>query len=182
MTIQVVHTALRDVKLIAPPISNDGAGVFFASFDQDEFEEKVARGYTFVQDHHLVSARHALRGLHYQIRQPQGRLVRVVVGDVFNAVVDLRRWSPTFGRWLGVGLSASDCRQLWIPPGFAHGFVVLSEVSELLYKATERSHPENERTLRWDDPYIGIEWGLDEPPIVSRKDAAGVSFSMAEVY
>ncbi|RDK00793.1 dTDP-4-dehydrorhamnose 3,5-epimerase [Paraburkholderia lacunae] len=182
MTIQVMHTAIRDVKLIAPLISSDGSGVFFESFDQSEFEEKIIRGYTFVQDHHWVSARHVLRGMHYQLQRPQGKLVRVVVGEIFYAAIDLRRWSPTFGRWIGARLSASNCQQLWIPPGFAHGWVVLSDVAELLCKTTERSHPEHERTLLWNDPDIGVAWELDEPPIVSRNDAAGVSFSMSEIY
>jgi dTDP-4-dehydrorhamnose 3,5-epimerase len=143
MTITVKPTAIHDVKLIEPKIFGDARGAFFESFNQNEFEEKVARGFRFVQDNHSVSARHVLRGLHYQIQHPQGKLVRVVVGEVFDVAVDLRRWSPTFGRWVGERLSAANGRQLWIPPGFAHGFVVLSDVAEFLYKATDFWFPEH---------------------------------------
>ncbi|MFM0113462.1 dTDP-4-dehydrorhamnose 3,5-epimerase [Paraburkholderia nemoris] len=182
MTINVKHTAIHDVKLIEPKIFGDTRGAFFESFNQNEFEEKVARGYRFVQDNHSVSTRHVLRGLHYQIERPQGKLVRVVVGEVFDVAVDLRRWSTTFGRWVGVRLSAANCQQLWIPPGFAHGFVVLSDVAEFLYKATDFWFPEHERTLLWDDPDIGIDWGIDGLPLIAAKDAAGASFSSAEIY
>ncbi|MFM0171795.1 dTDP-4-dehydrorhamnose 3,5-epimerase [Paraburkholderia sediminicola] len=182
MTIQVRHTAIPDVKLIEPHVFGDSRGAFLETFNQAEFEEKVARGYTFVQDNHSISAQGVLRGLHYQIQHPQGKLVRVVVGEVFDVAVDLRRWSSTFGRWVGVRLSASNRRQLWIPPGFAHGFVVLSDVAEFLYKATAFWHPEHERTLRWDDPDIAVEWELNGVPFVSSKDAAGSRFNEAEVY
>lgn len=182
MTITVKHTAIHDVKLIQPTIFGDVRGAFFESFNQNEFEEKVARGFRFVQDNHSVSTRHVLRGLHYQIERPQGKLLRVVVGEVFDVAVDLRRWSPTFGRWVGVRLSAANAHQLWIPPGFAHGFVVLSDVAEFLYKTTDYWFPEHERSLLWNDPDIGIDWGLDSQPLVAAKDAAGVSFSSADVY
>ncbi|SIO72192.1 dTDP-4-dehydrorhamnose 3,5-epimerase [Burkholderia sp. GAS332] len=182
MTINVNHTAIHDVKLIEPKIFSDARGAFFESFNQNEFEEKVARGFRFVQDNHSVSTRHVLRGLHYQIQRPQGKLVRVVVGEVFDVAVDLRRWSPTFGRWVGVRLSAANGHQLWIPPGFAHGFVVLSDVAEFLYKATDFWFPEHERTLLWNDPDIGIDWDLDGLPLIAAKDGAGASFSSAEIY
>ncbi|AXF05534.1 dTDP-4-dehydrorhamnose 3,5-epimerase [Paraburkholderia hospita] len=182
MTIQVKHTAIHDVKLIEPKIYSDARGAFLESFNQKEFEEKVARGVTFVQDNHSVSARNVLRGLHYQIQHSQGKLVRVVVGEVFDVAVDMRRWSPTFGRWVGARLSAANGHQLWVPPGFAHGFVVLSDIAEFLYKTTDFWYPEHERTLLWNDPDIGIEWGLEREPLVAAKDAAGLSFSSAEVF
>jgi dTDP-4-dehydrorhamnose 3,5-epimerase len=182
MTIKVRHTSIYDVKLIEPQVLGDTRGAFFESFNQREFEEKVARGVTFVQDNHSISTRHVLRGLHYQIKCPQGKLVRVVAGEVFDVAVDLRRWSPTFGRWVGVRLSAANCHQLWIPPGFAHGMVVLSDVAEFLYKTTEFWFPQYERTLLWNDPDIGIEWGLDSMPIVSARDALGDNFEVAEVF
>jgi dTDP-4-dehydrorhamnose 3,5-epimerase len=182
MPIRVKHAAIRDVKLIEPSILSDKRGVSFVSFDQEEFEEHVARGYQFVQEHHTVSAHNVLCGLHYQIQRPQGKLVRVLNGEVVDVAVDLRRWSPTFGRWISARLSASNCRQLWIPPGFAHGSLVLSDVAEVLCKTTERRFVEHERTLRWDDPDIAIAWELDKAPITSALDATGTSFSMAEVY
>jgi dTDP-4-dehydrorhamnose 3,5-epimerase len=182
MTIQVQHTSIRDVKLIAPHIESDARGAFFEAFDQSEFEEEVARGYMFVQEYHTVSPQHLLCGLHYQIQRPQGKLVRVVSGEVLDVAVDLRRWSITFGRWVSARLSAANCHQLWIPPGFAHGFLVLSDVAEVLCKATERRSPTDERTLRWDDPDINVAWNLDRPPIPAARDANSVSFSMAEVY
>ncbi len=182
MPIRVKHTAIRDVKLIEPSILSDKRGVSFVSFDQEEFEEHVARGYQFVQERHSVSAHNVLSGLHYQIQRPQGKLVRVLNGEVVGVAVDLRRWSPTFGRWISARLSASNCCQLWIPPGFAHGSLVLSDVAEILYKTTERGFVEHERTLQWNDPDIAIAWELDKAPITSARDAAGTSFSMAEVY
>jgi dTDP-4-dehydrorhamnose 3,5-epimerase len=182
MTIKVQHTSIRDVKLIEPHISSDARGAFFESFDQHEFDEKVARGYTFSQEYHTVSPNNVLYGLHYQIQRPQGKLIRVVSGEVLDVAVDLRRWSTTFGRWVSARLSAANCHQLWIPPGFAHGFVVLSEVAEILCKATERRIPEHERTLQWDDPDVNIVWNLDRPPLPAPGNVKGVSFSSAEVY
>jgi dTDP-4-dehydrorhamnose 3,5-epimerase len=182
MTIQIKHTEIRDVKLIEPCIQSDKRGISFDSFDQEEFEKYVARGYRFVQERHFVSAHNVLCGLHYQIRRPQGKLVRVVNGEVVDVAVDLRRLSPTFGRWTSARLSASNCRQLWIPPGFAHGFLVLSDVAEVLCKTTERGFVEHERTLQWDDPDIAIAWDLEKAPITSARDAVGTSFSVAEVY
>jgi dTDP-4-dehydrorhamnose 3,5-epimerase len=182
MTIKVQHTPIRDVKLIEPYISSDARGAFFESFDQSEFDEKVARGYAFSQEYHTVSAHNVLCGLHYQIQSPQGKLVRVVSGEVLDVAVDLRRWSTTFGRWVSARLSAANCHQLWIPPGFAHGFLVLSDVAEVLCKATERRIPDKERTLRWDDPDVNIAWNLDRPPVSATGSANSVSFSSAEVY
>lgn len=182
MTIQVKHTAIRDVKLIEPSLLSDARGISFDSFDQEEFEQHVARGYRFVQERHSVSAHNVLCGLHYQIRHPQGKLVRVVNGEVIDVAVDLRRLSPTFGYWISARLSAANCCQLWIPPGFAHGFLVLSDVAEVLCKTTERSFVEHERTLQWDDPDIAIAWNLDKAPITSVRDALGTRFNVAEVY
>ncbi|CAB3783887.1 hypothetical protein LMG28690_01691 [Paraburkholderia caffeinilytica] len=182
MAMHVQHTAIIDVKLIEPRIFSDMRGVSFDSFDQEEFEEHVARGYRFVQERHSVVAHNVLRGLHYQIQRPQGKLVRVVSGEIVDVAVDLRRWSPTFGRWISARLSASNCHQLWIPPGFAHGFHALSDVVEVLCKTTERSFVEHERTLRWDDPDIAIDWKLHKTPITSARDSVGTSFSMADVY
>lgn len=182
MSIHVKHTTIRDVKVIEPRIFGDLRGAFFDSFDQSEFEEKVTRGYSFVQEYHTVSTRNVLCGLHYQIQRPQGKLIRTVAGEVFAVAVDLRRWSPTFGHWTSARLSTSNCHQLWIPPGFAHGFLVLSDLAEVLVKATERRSAEHERTLQWDDPDIDIAWNLNERPITAAADAKGVSFSMAEVY
>lgn len=182
MSIKVHHTPIREVKLIEPYIHSDARGAFFDSFDQSEFSEKVARGHLFCQESHTVSARNVLCGLHYQIHHPQGKLVRVVSGEVLDVAVDLRRWSSTFGRWVSVRLSAANCHQLWIPPGFAHGFLVLSDVAEVLCKATEQRIPEQERTLRWDDPDINIAWNLERPPIPATGNTNGVLFSAAEVY
>lgn len=182
MAIQVKHTAIRDLKLIEPRIVSDMRGISFDSFDQEDFEEYVARGYRFVHEHHSVSTHNVLCGLHYQIQRPQGKLVRVINGEVMSVAVDLRRWSPTFGRHASVRLSAANCSQFWIPPGFANGFLVLSDVAEVLCKTTERGLPEYERTLRWDDPDIAIEWNLVKAPITSGRDSAGTRFSAAEVY
>jgi dTDP-4-dehydrorhamnose 3,5-epimerase len=182
MAFNVRHTSIYDVKIIEPRVLGDARGAFFESFNQMEFAEKVARGVTFVQDNHSISTRHVLRGMHYQIQRPQGKLVRVVAGEVFDVAVDLRRWSPTFGHWVGTRLSAANRHQLWIPPGFAHGFLVLSDVAEFLYKATDFWSPQYERTLLWNDPNIGIEWGLQDIPIIAPKDAAGVNFDEAEVF
>lgn len=182
MTITVIDTAIHDVKIIEPKVFADARGAFFESFNQSEFEDKVARGFQFVQDNHSVSTRNVLRGLHYQIQHPQGKLVRVVAGEVLDVAVDLRRWSPTFGRWVGVHLSAQNRHQLWIPPGFAHGFVVLSDVAEFLYKTTDFWYSEHERTLLWNDPDIDVDWRLSSEPIIAAKDAAGVSFGAAEVF
>jgi len=172
MAITVTSTALPEVKLIEPKVFGDARGFFFESFNGREFAEKVAPGVEFVQDNHSRSAKNVLRGLHYQIQHPQGKLVRVISGEVFDVAVDLRRSSPNFGKWVGVNLSAENNRQLWIPPGFAHGFVVLSETADFLYKTTDYWFPEHERCLIWNDAQVGIEWPVSGEPTLAAKDAA----------
>lgn len=179
---RAIPTAIPDVLIIEPRVFEDERGFFFESFNQKRFDELVGRTVQFVQDNHSRSKKNALRGLHYQIRQPQGKLVRVCVGEVFDVAVDLRRSSPTFGHWIGVRLSAENKRQLWIPEGFAHGFVVLSDHAEFLYKTTDYWAPQHERTIVWNDSDLAIEWPLDEEPILAAKDAAGLPFSLAECY
>ncbi|MBL8383589.1 MAG: dTDP-4-dehydrorhamnose 3,5-epimerase [Burkholderiales bacterium] len=179
----ITATAIADVLQIEPRVFGDDRGFFFESFNQRAFREAAGLAAEFVQDNHSKSARNVLRGLHYQIRQPQGKLVRVVAGAVFDVAVDIRRASPTFGRWVGQVLSAENKRQLWIPPGFAHGFLVLSDSAEFLYKTTDYWAPEHERCIRWDDATLAIAWpDLGAPPLLSRKDAAGAAFADAEVY
>lgn len=179
---KAVPTAIPDVLIIEPQVFGDERGFFFESFNQKRFDELVGRTVQFVQDNHSRSKKNVLRGLHYQIQQPQGKLVRVCVGEVFDVAVDLRRSSPTFGNWIGVRLSAENKRQLWIPEGFAHGFVVLSDHAEFLYKTTDYWAPQHERTIAWNDPDLAIEWPIDEEPILAAKDAAGLPFSRAECY
>lgn len=179
---QVIATDIPDVLVIEPRVFGDERGFFFESFNLRAFTEAVGRPCDFVQDNHSKSARHVLRGLHYQIRQPQGKLVRVVQGSVFDVAVDLRRNSPTFGRHVGVELSAANKRQMWVPPGFAHGFLVLSESAEFLYKTTDYYAPEHERCVRWNDPALAIPWPLDGEPVLSAKDAAASPFCEAEIY
>jgi len=182
MAIQVTATALPEVKIIEPKVFGDARGYFVESFNAREFEALVASGVNFVQDNHSRSAKGVLRGLHYQIEHAQGKLVRVVEGEVFDVAVDIRRSSPNFGKWVGVRLSADDHRQLWVPPGFAHGFVVLSESAQFLYKTTDYWYPEFERSIAWNDPEIGIEWPIDFEPVLAAKDAAGVALNDAQVY
>ncbi|CAG9234233.1 dTDP-4-dehydrorhamnose 3,5-epimerase [Paraburkholderia tropica] len=182
MAITVTATALPEVKIIEPKVFGDARGYFYESFNAREFEELVAPGVVFVQDNHSRSAKGVLRGLHYQIQHAQGKLVRVVEGEVFDVAVDLRRDSPNFGKWVGVTLSAENHRQLWVPPGFAHGFVVLSESAQFLYKTTDYWFPEHERSIVWNDPAIGIEWPIDFEPLLAAKDAAGKQLADAEVY
>ncbi len=179
---QITQTSLGGVLLIDPKVFGDARGFFFESFNAKRFSELTGFIPPFVQDNHSRSARGVLRGLHYQIRQPQGKLVRVSAGEVFDVAVDIRRSSPTFGKWAGVVLSAENKRQLWIPPGFAHGFVVLSETADFLYKTTDYWAPEHERCIRWDDPQIGIKWPIDFTPALSGKDAQGAAFSSAETF
>ncbi|MEM6753310.1 MAG: dTDP-4-dehydrorhamnose 3,5-epimerase, partial [Cyanobacteria bacterium P01_C01_bin.38] len=157
-------------------------GFFFEAFNLKKFTEKTGINVNFVQDNHSYSKRNVLRGLHYQIEQPQGKLVRIVVGSIFDVAVDIRKSSPTFGKWVGCEISAENKRQVWIPPGFAHGFVVLSEVAEVLYKTTDYYAPHGERTILWSDTDLAIDWQVIDRPIVSDKDAAGESFKMAEVF
>lgn len=174
--------AIPDVVLIEPKVFGDDRGFFYESFNQAQFEAAVGRPVAFVQDNHSRSARNVLRGLHYQIQQAQGKLVRVVVGEVFDVAVDLRRSSPTFGKWVGAVLSAENKRQLWVPEGFAHGFMVLSDVAEFLYKTTGYYAPQHERCIVWNDPTLAIDWPTDSEPILSGKDAQGTAFLKAEVF
>lgn len=182
MAIQVTATALPEVKLIEPKVFGDTRGFFFESFNAREFAEQVQAGVEFVQDNHSRSTKGVLRGLHYQIQQPQGKLVRVVEGEVFDVAVDIRRSSPNFGKWVGMRLSSENKRQMWVPPGFAHGFLVVSEFAEVLYKTTDYWYPEHERSLLWNDPAIGIEWLIDNDPIMADKDAHAAELLNAEVF
>lgn len=180
---QFINTDLPDVILIQPRIFEDERGFFLESYQKERFSAAGIHA-DFVQDNHSASTKGVLRGLHYQIRQSQGKLVRVVVGEIFDVAVDLRRRSPTFGHWAGVALSAEKKNQLWVPPGFAHGFYVTSERAEILYKATDYYAPQWERSLLWSDPALGIDWHLlnGGPPTLSEKDGKGVLLSDAEVY
>ncbi|SEA73594.1 dTDP-4-dehydrorhamnose 3,5-epimerase [Variovorax sp. YR216] len=179
---KVTPTAIPDVLILEPKVFGDARGFFFESFNQKVFDEAVGRHVEFVQDNHSRSARGVLRGLHYQIQQPQGKLVRCVRGAVFDVAVDIRRSSTTFGRWVGVELSEDNHRQLWIPEGFAHGFLVVSEVAEFLYKTTAFYSPTHERCILWSDPELGIDWpDTGIAPQLSGKDAAGSRFDGAEL-
>ncbi|MDR3158637.1 MAG: dTDP-4-dehydrorhamnose 3,5-epimerase [Zoogloeaceae bacterium] len=174
---------LPEILLFTPRIFGDARGFFFESFNAREFSALSGLTFDFVQDNHSRSARHVLRGLHYQIRQPQGKLVRVTAGEVFDVAVDLRKSSPAFGRWISARLSAENKRQVWIPPGFAHGFLCLSEYAEVLYKTTDYYAPEHERCLLWNDPAIGIDWPLvGALPGLSAKDQMGAPLARAEVF
>ena len=179
---QVIKTAIPEVLVIEPKVFGDARGFFYESWNERDFDAAVGRPIRFVQDNHSASARGVLRGLHYQVRQPQGKLVRVVSGEVFDVVVDLRRGSPTFGRWVGERLSADNHRMMWVPEGFAHGFLVLSERAEFLYKTTDYYAPEHERTLLWNDPALGIDWPLDGAPQLKAKDAEGTPLARAETF
>ncbi len=179
---KVLPTAIPDVLIIEPTVYGDERGFFFESFNQRRFTELAGVNLPFVQDNHSRSAKNVLRGLHYQIKQPQGKLVRVLSGEVFDVCVDLRRTSPTFGKAVWVTLSAENFRQLWVPPGFAHGFLVTSESAELAYKTTDYYAPEYERSLLWSDPQIAIRWPLEAEPLLSAKDRKGALFSTAEEY
>lgn len=174
--------AIPEVVLIEPRVFGDERGFFFESFNQIKFEEAIGRSVQFVQDNHSRSVKHVLRGLHYQIQQPQGKLVRVVQGEVFDVAVDLRKSSPTFSQWASRILSAENKCQLWIPEGFAHGFVVLSDTAEFLYKTTDYYAPVYERCLLWNDPALDIQWPAGINPILSAKDAQGKSFNEAETF
>jgi dTDP-4-dehydrorhamnose 3,5-epimerase len=182
MTIQVIDTALPEVKIIEPQVFGDARGFFYESFNAREFGEALGAPVTFVQDNHSRSARNVLRGLHYQIQHAQGKLVRVVSGEVFDVAVDLRKGSPNFGRWVGVTLSEENRRQMWVPAGFAHGFCVQSEFAEFLYKTTDYWYPEHERVLLWNDPAIGIQWPVTGAPVMAAKDLAGAALRVAEVF
>jgi dTDP-4-dehydrorhamnose 3,5-epimerase len=182
MAITVTATALPEVKLIEPKVFGDARGFFLESFNAREFAEQVQAGVEFVQDNHSRSAKNVLRGMHYQIEHPQGKLVRVVAGEVFDVAVDMRRSSKNFGKWTGTVLSAESQKQLWIPPGFAHGFLVLSDSADFLYKTTDYWYPEHERCLLWNDADVAIEWPITEAPILASKDAKGQRFETAERY
>ncbi len=179
---KLTRTAIEDVVIIEPAVFGDDRGFFMESWNAARFAEAGIDA-AFVQDNHSRSARGVLRGLHYQVNQPQGKLVRVAAGRVFDAVVDLRAASPSFGKWVGVELSADNKRMLWVPPGLGHGFLTLEDGTDFLYKCTEYYSPKDERSIRWDDPTIGIEWPLDGmTPRLSAKDEAGRSLSEAEIY
>lgn len=178
----ILPTKLNDAVIIEPKVFGDARGFFMESFNEKAFHALVSDQYRFVQDNHSRSAKGVLRGLHYQIQNPQGKLVRVVRGKVFDVAVDLRKNSSTFGQWAGVELTEENHRQFWVPPGFAHGFVVLSETADFLYKTTDYYAPQHERSLLWNDPAIGIEWPIDFPPTLSAKDAKGQSLSEAELF
>ncbi|CAN7746342.1 dTDP-4-dehydrorhamnose 3,5-epimerase [Caballeronia sp. LjRoot29] len=182
MVIHVTDTALPEVVVIEPEVFGDARGFFYESFNSRDFSEHVQAGVEFVQDNHSQSGRGVLRGLHYQTEHAQGKLVRVMDGEVFDVVVDIRKSSPQFGKWSGVKLSAENRRQVWVPPGFAHGFVVLSESAQCLYKTTDYWYPEHERILLWNDPAIGIEWPINFEPMLSAKDAAGLRLADAEHF
>jgi len=173
----VIKTGIPDVLIIEPQVFGDERGFFMESWNQKAFNDAVGRDVSFVQDNHSRSAKNVLRGLHYQIQEPQGKLVRVVAGVVFDVAVDIRKSSPTFGQWVGATLSAENKQQLWVPEGFAHGFVVLSAVAEFLYKTTDYYAPEYERCIRWDDLDLNIEWPLGGEVVLSGKDHAGIAFS-----
>ena len=179
---KVVQTAIPDVLIFEPRVFGDERGFFLESWNAREFDNAVGAKVQFVQDNHSRSRHGVLRGLHYQIKQPQGKLVRVARGRVFDAVVDLRKSSATFGRWVGTELSEDNHRQLWIPPGFAHGYLVLSESADLIYKTTDYYAPEHERCLIWNDPTVGINWPANEEPILSAKDRAGLPLHDVEVF
>ena len=182
MAAQVTASALPEVFIIESTLFSDARGFFYESFNSRDFSEHVQAGVEFVQDNHSRSVRGVLRGLHYQIEHAQGKLVRVIEGEVFDVVVDIRKSSPRFGKWSGVKLSAENRRQVWIPPGFAHGFVVLSESAQCLYKTTDYWYPEHARSIIWNDPAIGIEWPIDFDPLLSAKDAAAVRLADAQHF
>lgn len=178
---RLVDTAIPDVKLIEPKVFGDERGFFYESFNQRVLAELGVAG-DFVQDNHSRSQRNVLRGLHYQINQAQDKLVRVVLGEVFDVAVDIRRSSPTFGMWVGMYLSAENKRMAWVPKGFAHGFLTLSDYAEFLYKTTDYYAPEHERSIIWNDASLGIEWPLIADPVLAKKDAAGVTFERADCF
>ena len=179
---RITPLAIADVLLLEPQVHGDARGFLYESFHQARFEAAVGRSVPFVQDNHSKSGAGVLRGLHYQLHRPQGKLVRVVAGSVFDVAVDVRRGSPSFGQWVGDVLSAENCRQMWIPEGFAHGFLVLSEAAELLYKATDYWSPDNERCIAWNDPQLAIDWPLTGSPVLSAKDRDAPPFATAELF
>jgi dTDP-4-dehydrorhamnose 3,5-epimerase len=179
---EVIQTEIPDVVIIEPKVFGDERGFFLESFNEKTFSEKTGVTASFVQDNHSRSAQNVLRGLHYQIQNPQGKLVRVTSGSVYDVALDIRKSSATFGQWTGCLLSDDNHRQLWVPPGFAHGFVVLSEVADFLYKTTNYYSPGHERCILWNDPAINIDWKFAGKPVLSAKDQAGVPLDQAEVF
>ena len=179
---KVTPTAIADVLIIEPKVFGDARGFFYESFNQKAFNEATGTDYQFVQDNHSRSTKGVLRGLHYQIQQPQGKLVRVVRGAVFDVAVDIRTGSATFGQWVGIELSEDNRRQLWIPPGFAHGFLVTSESADFLYKTSDYYAPEHERCIAWNDPDLGIQWPMTASPSLSAKDQQGLALRDAEIF
>ncbi|MEL6456746.1 MAG: dTDP-4-dehydrorhamnose 3,5-epimerase [Cyanobacteria bacterium J06641_2] len=179
---KIISTEIPDVLILEPQVFRDNRGSFFESFNLKKFTENTGIDVNFVQDNHSYSKQHVLRGLHYQIVQPQAKLVRAVVGNIFDVAVDIRKNSPTFGKWVGYEISAENKRQIWIPSGFAHGFVVMSEAAEVLYKTTDYYSPQGERTILWNDTDLNIDWQINAQPIISTKDADGKPFDMAEVF
>jgi dTDP-4-dehydrorhamnose 3,5-epimerase len=178
----VIRTAIPDLLILEPKVFGDSRGFFFESFNARGFREATGLDVIFVQDNHSRSQKGVLRGLHYQLQHPQGKLIRVVRGMVFDVAVDVRKSSPTFGQWVGVELTEDNYRQVWIPPGFAHGFVVLSEWADFLYKTTDYYAPEHERCILWNDPAIGIDWNFKGESLLSVKDKAGIPLQQAEVF
>ncbi len=178
-----IPLAIPDVVLIEPKIFGDERGFFYESFNQAQFEQSIGHSVSFVQDNHSKSAKNVLRGLHYQIQHPQGKLVRVIAGEVFDVAVDIRKSSPTFGKWVGEILSAENKKQMWVPEGFAHGFLVLSDSAEFLYKTTDYWFPEFECCIKWDDADLAIDWPLvDCTPTISAKDSKGLAFATAQRF
>jgi dTDP-4-dehydrorhamnose 3,5-epimerase len=182
MPYTVTPTAIPDVLMLEPKVFSDDRGYFFESYNARDFMDATGLQVEFVQDNHSMSTKGVLRGLHYQIQHPQGKLLRVVKGSVFDVAVDLRKSSPTFGRWVGAMLSAENRRQLWIPPGFAHGFLALSDTAEVLYKITDYWYPEHERTLLWNDPTLGVAWPVDGEPRLAAKDVEGKLLGEVELF
>jgi dTDP-4-dehydrorhamnose 3,5-epimerase len=178
----IIPSALPEVLVIEPRVFGDERGFFFESYNRKAFAAVIGMDVDFVQDNHSRSAKNVLRGLHYQVEQAQGKLVRVVAGEVFDVAVDIRKASPNFGKWVGAHLSADNKRMMWVPPGFAHGFLVLADATEFLYKTTDYYAPQHERCIAWDDPDIGVAWPLQGEPTLSAKDREGKRLSEAEVY
>jgi dTDP-4-dehydrorhamnose 3,5-epimerase len=178
----IIPTEIPDVLILEPRVFGDDRGFFLESFNEQVFQEKTGLDLRFVQDNHSCSAQNVLRGLHYQIQQPQGKLVRVIAGAIFDVAVDIRRSSPTFGLWVGYEISAENKRQIWVPPGFAHGFLSLSDRTEVLYKATDYYAPTHERCIHWNDEQLAIAWNLSAAPTVSGKDQNGVALKDAEIF
>jgi len=182
MAYKVTPTAIKEVLLLEPQVFGDDRGFFFESFNAKDFKNATGLDVEFVQDNHSKSAKNVLRGLHYQIQHPQGKLVRVTQGEVWDVAVDIRKSSPTFGKWVGQLLTGENKHQLWVPPGFAHGFVVLSETAEFLYKTTDYYYPEHERSLRWDDPQLGIDWKITGTQMLAKKDKEAPVLEGAQLF